>query len=97
VGMSGGTTPAQTTPARAPAPVAPSVGKTASACNAKYAANKAAIRASGQTKKAFVAACGAGHETIPQGTSPAPMQAPAPAPSMHTVPAPPPTQAAPAS
>ena len=63
--------------------------KTASQCDAEYAANKAAIKASGQTKRAFVAACRAGNETIPQGTA-APA---APPPSMHTVPAPPPTQA----
>jgi hypothetical protein len=32
-------------------------GKTTSQCEAEYAANKAAIKASGQTKRAFVAAC----------------------------------------
>jgi hypothetical protein len=73
---------ASTTPAAAPAPAAPapnfgpaatSAGvKTASQCNEEYAANKAAIRASGQTKRAFVAACRAGNETIPQGAAAAP-------------------------
>ena len=36
---------------------ASATGKTLSQCNAEYAANKAAIKASGQTKHAFVAAC----------------------------------------
>ena len=65
---------------------APAAGaiKTASQCDAEYAANKAAIKASGQTKRAFVAACRAGNETIPQGTAAAPAPAPAPAPSQNT-------------
>ena len=46
-------------PAAASAPAA-GAGKSTSECNAEYAANKAAIRASGQTKPAFVAACRAG-------------------------------------
>jgi len=58
--------------------------KTASQCDAEYVANKAAIRASGQTKRAFVASCRAGNETIPQGTAAAPAPAPAPAPSQNT-------------
>jgi hypothetical protein len=49
-----------------PPPAAPATVKTASQCDAEYAANKAAIRASGQTKREFVAACRAGNETIPQ-------------------------------
>ncbi len=68
----------------APAPIAPApqptatvVGKTASQCNAEYAANKAAIRAGGQTKREFVAACRSGNETIPQGSAAAPAPAPA--------------------
>jgi hypothetical protein len=62
----------------APAPAAPTTGylKTASQCDAEYAANKAAIRASGQTKREFVAACRAGNETIPQGAAAAPAPAP---------------------
>ena len=47
--------------------------------DAEYAANKAAIRASGQTKGAFVASCRAGNATIPQGTAAAPASAPPPA------------------
>ena len=39
---------------------ASATGKTLGHCDAEYAANKAAIRASGQTKRAFVAACRAG-------------------------------------
>ncbi len=82
----------------APAPAPAATTKTAKECDAEYAANKAAIKASGQTKRAFVAACRAGNETTPQGTAAAPAPA-APAPTMHTVPAPPPAQAgtAPAS
>ena len=79
---------ASSTPTAAPAPPspAPSFGpaptsagmKTASQCNEEYAANKAAIRASGQTKRAFIGACQAGNETIPQGAAAAPAPAPAP-------------------
>jgi hypothetical protein len=57
----------------------PGAAKTVAQCDAQYAANTAAIRASGQTKRAFVAACRAGNETIPQGTAAAPVPAPAPA------------------
>ncbi len=53
---------------------------TSSQCDAEYAANKA-IKASGQTKRAFVAACRTGNETIPQGAAAAPVPAPAPAPA----------------
>jgi hypothetical protein len=63
----GGIAPASSTFAPAPAAPAPTYGqapaggvKTASQCNAEYAANKAAIRASGQTKRDFVASCRAG-------------------------------------
>ena len=79
----------------APAPTigqAPAVGrKTTSQCDAEYAANKAAIKSSGQTKRAFVAACCAGNETIPQGAAAAPAPAPAPVPptgSLAPAPAP---------
>lgn len=67
----------------APPPSAPATGyaKTASQCNAEYAANKAAIRAAGQTKRDFVAACRAGNEIVPQGAAAAPAPAPAPAPA----------------
>ena len=80
----GAATPAQTA---APGPIAPAPTngqapttevKTASQCDAEYAANKAAIRAAGQSKRAFVAACRAGNETIPQGAATAPAPAPAP-------------------
>jgi hypothetical protein len=65
--------------APAPAPASPATGyvKTASQCDAEYAANKAAIRASGQTKREFVAACRQGSESIPQGAAAAPAPAPA--------------------
>jgi hypothetical protein len=98
-GTAGPATSAQPAPAPAPAPTygqatTTAAGKTASQCNAEYAANKAAIKASGQTKRAYIAACRAGNETIPQGAAVAPAPTPAsPAPTMHTVPAPPPTQA----
>jgi hypothetical protein len=48
---------------------------TTAQCDADYAANKAAIRASGQTKREFVAACRAGNEVIPQGAASAPAPA----------------------
>ena len=100
----GAATPAPTA-APAPAPPAPTLGqtpavggKTTSQCDAEYAANKAAIKASGQTKRAFVAACRAGNETIPQGiaaapptSAPAPTAAPSPAPSPAPAPAPAPS------
>ena len=68
--------------------------KTAAQCNADYAANKAAIKASGQTKKAYVAACradttgappaAAAAPTAPTGYQPPPAPAPPPfAPSPH--------------
>ena len=38
-------------------PSAPAFAKTVAECNAEYAASKAAIRASNQTKRDFVAAC----------------------------------------
>ena len=87
--MGGEAAPAPTTYAPSPAAPAPTYGqapasgplKTTSQCDAEYAANKAAIKASWQTKRAFVAACRAGNETIPQGTAAAPAPAPAPAPT----------------
>src|SRR5271165_1955431 len=72
----------------APAPAAPAptaaAGKTARECNAEYSANKAAIKASRQTKRDFVASCRAGNETMPQGAAAAPAPAPAPAPAQNT-------------
>jgi hypothetical protein len=75
--------PAAPAPAPAATADAPTGGKTAKECNADYAANKAAIKAGGQTKKDFVASCRAGNETIPAAAAPAaaPMAAPAPAPA----------------
>ena len=68
----GGVAPATTAaPAKKAAPMptnsAATTGdvKTAKACDAEYAANKEAIKASGETKKDFVAACRAGTEVIP--------------------------------
>jgi hypothetical protein len=83
-------------PAAAPAAAAPVVtaaagGKTAKECNAEYAANKEAIKASGQKKKDFVEACRAGTETVPPGAAPA---AAAPAPAAAPPPAAPPPAAA---
>jgi hypothetical protein len=71
-----GTAPAPSTEARSAAPVAPPVtsagsGKTATQCNAEYVANKEAIKTGGQTKRAFVAACRSGTETIPAAAAPA--------------------------
>lgn len=74
--------PAQA-PAQANAPAAAGGSvKTAKECDAEYAANKAAIKASGEKKKDFVSACRAGTETIPAGApaevAPKPNAAPAP-------------------
>ena len=85
------------TPAPAPAASAPTAtaaaGKSAKDCNDEYAANKDAIKASGQKKKDFIAACRAGTETVPPAAAaPAPAPAAAPAPA----PAPAPAAAAPA-
>ncbi len=99
--QAGGVQPPAAAPAAqaAPAPAAPAAaaGKSAKDCNAEYAANKGAIRASGQTKRDFVGACRAGSETIPQGAAaapaPAPMPAPAPAPMPASVSAPAPAPA----
>jgi hypothetical protein len=94
-----------------PAPVAPSAPsyaqtplrglKTVRQCDGEYAANKAAIEASGQTKRDFVAACRSGSESIPTAAiaPPAPAatpnyNAPAPAPANYgSAPAPSPAQA----
>ena len=79
----GAQAPAAPAAQAAPAPAAPAptaaAGKSAKECNAEYAANKAAIRSSGQRKADFIAACRAGNETIPQGAAAAPAPVPAPA------------------
>ena len=88
--------------APAPAPAAPAptataaAGKSAKDCNDEYAANKDAIKASGQKKKDFIAACRAGTETVPPAAA-APAPAPAaPAAAPAPAPAPAPAAAAPA-
>ena len=73
------TPPVTQSPTYGQAPVGGAM-MTSSQCDAEYAANKA-IKASGQTKRAFVAACRTGNETIPQGAAAAPVPAPAPAPA----------------
>ena len=82
--------------APAPAATAAAGGKSAKDCSAEYSANKDAIKASGQKKKDFIAACRSGTETVPPAPAaaappaapaPAPMAAPAPAP-MAPAPAP---------
>ncbi len=55
-------------------------GVTTGQCDAEYAANIAAIKASGQTKRAFIAACRAGNATFPQSTAGAPPPPPLPPP-----------------
>ena len=91
------TAPAAPSAQTAPAPTAPAAtaGKTAKECNAEYAQNKAAIKAAGQKKVDFIAACRAGNETIPQGAAAAPASAPAPAPTPTSAPAPTPMAPAP--
>jgi hypothetical protein len=70
-------------PAPTSVPAAPAASgdvKTAKACDAEYSANKDAIKAGGQKKKDFVAACRAGTEVIPAAaTSVAPAAPSAPA------------------
>jgi hypothetical protein len=82
-------------PAAAAAPAtpaaAPAGGKTAKECAAEYAANKDGIKARGETKKDFIAACRTG-PTAPEAATP-PAAAPAPAPAA-TAPAPAPAPAA---
>lgn len=48
----------------------PSFAKTVAECDADYAANKAAIKASGETKKDYVAACRTGAVAAPTGAPP---------------------------
>ena len=89
--------PAPAPMAPAPAATAAAGGKSAKECNAEYAANKDAIKASGQKKKDFVASCRAGTETVPPApaaAAPPPATAPAPAPAPAPV-APAPAPAAP--
>jgi hypothetical protein len=85
----GGAAPAAAAPApAAPAPAATAAaggGKSAKECNAEYAANKDSIKASGQKKKDFIAACKSGTENAPPPAAaapaaPPPAAAPAPAP-----------------
>jgi hypothetical protein len=70
--------PAAAAPAAAPAAAAPASAKTAKECSAEYSENKAAIKAGGQKKADFIAACRAGTETVPTAAAPA---APAAAPA----------------
>jgi hypothetical protein len=51
---------------------APANAKTLKQCNAEYAANKAAVKASGQTKADYVTACRAEASTPPAATTSAP-------------------------
>ena len=53
--------------------------KTATQCNADYAANKPAIKAAKVKKKDFVASCRAGNEAIPGAAAAPPAQTAAPA------------------
>jgi hypothetical protein len=90
---SSGFVPAPAAPAPTYGQGAPTAGvKTASECNEEYSANKAAIRASGQTKREFVAGCRAGTALVPTAST----AVPAPAPSTYNTPAPAPTNYAPA-
>jgi len=93
-GANGGAATPAAAPAAAPAPAAPAPaptdaasGKSAKECNAEYSANKDAIKASGQKKKDFIAACRTGTETIPPAAA-APAAAPAPAAAAPATPPP---------
>jgi hypothetical protein len=73
---------------------APSYAKTVKECDAEYTTNKAAIKAAGQKKADYVAACRAGAATpvvtpaaaAPAAPAPAPAAAPAAAPTMAAPP-----------
>jgi len=83
---SGGAAAASPAPATTAAPATAGGVKTAKECNAEYAANKDAIKGSGQTKKDFVAACRAGTEVVPGGAQTT-TAAPQPAkPAVNTAP-----------
>ncbi len=56
---------------------APAAAKTLAECNHDYAADKAAIKASGQTKKDYVAACRSG-ASAPAAAAPSPEPTPTP-------------------
>ncbi len=75
--------PATAAPAAAPATAAATLagGKTAKECAAEYAANKDAIKARGETKKDFIAACRTGPTAPEAATAPTPAPAPSPAPA----------------
>jgi hypothetical protein len=78
---------------------APTFPKTVKECDAEYSANKAAIKAAGQKKADYIAACRAGTATTPAATAPAaptatPAAAPAPAPAATPAAAPAPQPAA---
>ncbi len=90
------TAAAPTPVAPAPTAAAPAAGKSAKECNTEYSENKAAIKAAGQKKSDFVAACRTGTETIPAApaaAAPPPVAPPAPA---AAAPAPAPMAPAPA-
>jgi hypothetical protein len=84
----GGNAAAPSPTPSAPAPVAPSHttytqapsggSKTGRECDDEYAANKAVIKASGQTKRGFIAACRTGNASIPTATTAPPASAAAP-------------------
>jgi hypothetical protein len=73
---------------------APSYAKTVKECDAEYTTNKAAIKAAGQKKADYVAACRVGAATpvvtpaaaAPAAPAPAPAAAPAAAPTMAAPP-----------
>jgi hypothetical protein len=94
----GETIPSQIAPAPSAAaqaaPAGQAGGKTARECDAEYKANKEAIKASGERKKDFIAACRVGTERIPSAAAPAP-QAPSatPAPTGESAPSAQPTPA----
>ncbi len=75
---------------------APSYAKTVKECDADYAANKAAIKASGQKKADFIAACRAGTAAPTAAPAAAPAPVPVATPAAVTPPPAPAPAAAPA-
>jgi hypothetical protein len=82
--------PPASTPAASPSPpptaVAPAAGKTASACQAEWRANKAGYQAAGVTEKTYVEKCRAG-EAVALPSAPPPPAPAASAPPANSPPA----------
>jgi hypothetical protein len=61
----------------------PAAAKTRAECQREYADNRDAIKASGQTKKAYIASCRAGQSPGTPAPMAQPMAEPSPTPTSH--------------